>query len=542
MLSFGQLEPIFWPLAWCYVRVLLQLPRDGGVLQADLFFGQRARGEQMLSFLLKGGRTQLMIRAGVMIAIVALLDWRIEGNVFFGFLYLFPMLMLGNCLPRWQLALVAVGCTFLAERLGPGHWLPGAGIPRDIFIFTAYFGTGLFAYESGRNRQLTLQHLGEIEQEVGLRRDAEQQLEMLIESSPAAILTIDSAYKVHMANEAAHRLLRFESDTLRGQSIKAFLPALANVPPADEFTPTFRTAMRCSGHRRDGEVFLADAWFSTYRTKAGPRLAAMLVDVSEDLRDREEFSLHQLIAGSRLVVGAVSHEMRNLCSAISVVYANLSRNHEVAQDEDFEALGNLVEALGRVAALELRQSIGTQDLTRVDLYSLLDELRIVIDPPLRESGVVIHWELPQGLPRVWADRHKLLQILLNLVKNSQRAVDDQDQKEITVSASPQNERVIVRVWDTGPGIASPERLFQPFQPGSEASGLGLYISRAFAKAFDAELLHEPVPAGCCFALDLAACGQLENGRERLETNGQDQDFVGGRSHALSRSAKPVARG
>src|ERR1700747_1315492 len=108
----------------------------------------------MLSFLLKGSRNQALTRAGAMIAVVARLDWRVEGNVFFGFLYLFPMLMLGSFLPRPALAAVAIGCTFLAEWLGPGHWIPSAGVPRDIFVFTAYFGTGLFAYESGRNRQL----------------------------------------------------------------------------------------------------------------------------------------------------------------------------------------------------------------------------------------------------------------------------------------------------------------------------------------------------------------------------------------------------
>jgi hypothetical protein len=99
----------------------------------------------MLSFFLRGSRTQLLIRAGVMIVIVALFDWRVEGNVFFGFLYLFPMLMLGNCLERWQLAMIAAACTFLAEWLGPGSWSSAAGIPCDIFMFTAYFGTGLFS-------------------------------------------------------------------------------------------------------------------------------------------------------------------------------------------------------------------------------------------------------------------------------------------------------------------------------------------------------------------------------------------------------------
>ena len=70
-------------------------------------------------------------------------------------------------------------------------------------------------------------------------------------------------------------------------------------------------------------MFLADVWFSTYRTSAGPRLAAMVVDTSEDLRNREELSLNQLLAGSRILVGAVSHEIRNVCGAIAMAHANL---------------------------------------------------------------------------------------------------------------------------------------------------------------------------------------------------------------------------
>lgn len=498
----------------------------------------------MLSFLLQGSRRQALIRAALMIAVVALLDWRVEGNVLFGFLYLFPMLTLGNRLPRWQLALVAAGCTFLAEWLGPGHWQPRPGVPRDVFVFTAYFGTGLFAYESGRNRRLTLQHIREMEQEVERRRDAEQQLKVLIESSPAAILTTDATGKILMANQAAHELLGFEPEALPGWSIKTFLPPLARVPYHQQSTPGFRTAMQCYGRRRDGEVFLADVWFSSYQTRSGPRLAAMLVDVSQDLRDREEFSLHQLMAGSRLVVGAVSHEIRNLCSAISVVQANLSRNPALAGNEDFQALGNLVEGLVKVAALELRQSggadQGADQLTSVDLRGVLDELRIITEVPLRESDVLIRFELPANLPRVWADRHNLLQILLNLIKNSQRAVQDAERKEIIIKAAKENERVVVRVYDTGPGVASPERLFQPFQRGAEATGLGLYISRAFARAFDGDLRYESEPDGWCFALDLAPCPEHESTGETQRAHEHDPDSAGGRSHALSRSAEPLA--
>ena len=147
----------------------------------------------------------------------------------------------------------------------------------------------------------------------------------------------------------------------------------------------------------------------------------MLVDSSEDLRDKEESSLHHLIVASRLAVGAVSHEIRNVCGAISVVYENLSRHGELAQNEDFRALGDLVEGLGKIATLELHQSAGSEELAPVNLGSVLDELRIVTGPPLRESGVLVRWDVPEVLPRVWADHHNLLQVLLNLTKNSLRA-------------------------------------------------------------------------------------------------------------------------
>jgi len=474
-----------------------------------------------------------------MILAVALIDWRVELNVSFGFLYLFPMLIVGSCVPRWQLALLGGLCTFLAERFAPFAWDPAAGLPRDIFMFAAYFGTALFAYESGRNRQLTQEHILEMEQEVELRRDAEQQLKVLIESSPAAIVMMDSKSRILMANQAAHSLLGFEPETLPGWSIQKFLPPLARVPRGEQSSPSFRTAMQCYGRRRNGEVFLADVWFSSYQTRSGHRLAAMLVDASEDLRDREELSLHQLITASRLVVGAFSHEIRNLCSAISVVYANLSRDHEAAHNEDFQALGNLVEGLGKIATLELRQSAGSQQQARTDLYSVLDELQIVTEAPLQESDVLIHWEIAEGLPRVWADRHNLLQIMLNLIKNSQRAVKDQGRKEITLNASVEDKRVVVRVRDTGPGIAAPERLFQPFQRGAEASGLGLYISRALARNFEGDLRYEPAPDGCCFRLDLTPCAEHESEGETQKENEQDQDSSGGRSRTLSRGAKPV---
>ena len=89
----------------------------------------------------------------------------------------------------------------------------------------------------------------------------------------------------------------FPPKSLFGRTITPYLPSLLNVPDLRTGQQSFRTVMQCKGYRHGGEVFIADVWFSTYRTSAGPRLAAMVVDASEELREREESGMHQLLAG-----------------------------------------------------------------------------------------------------------------------------------------------------------------------------------------------------------------------------------------------------
>jgi C4-dicarboxylate-specific signal transduction histidine kinase len=162
----------------------------------------------------------------------------------------------------------------------------------------------------------------------------------------------------------------------------------------------------------------------------------------------------------------------------------------------------------------------------IDLSEALDDLRIVLEPCCHEADISVHWDIPKELPPVWADRHKLLQVLLNLTQNSERALRDADVKRIDVSASVGKGVVSVRVTDTGPGISSVPKLFQPFQQGAESTGLGLYISRAFVRSFRGELRHDPTMSGCSFVIELAMAGGGELEQERIGGNGTNTAVVG----------------
>jgi PAS domain S-box-containing protein len=159
-------------------------------------------------------------------------------------------------------------------------------------------------------------------------------LSVLIESSPVAIITGDGDGRVLMANEAAHRMLSVPEGALFGKSIHHYLPSLANVSTHDDSQRVFRAVMQARGQREDGETFLADICFSTYRTNAGSRITAIVIDASEELRMQEVSGLHQLLAGSRIAIGAVSHEVRNVCGAIAVVHQNLAHGGLLVGNKD----------------------------------------------------------------------------------------------------------------------------------------------------------------------------------------------------------------
>ena len=447
--------------------------------------------------------------AAMLIAVIALVDWRNAVNVYFGFLYVFPMLLVGTVLGWWRIALTAILCTVLSELYDPFVFEPVTSLPQDLLLFVALVGMGWFSREVKVNRERELENRQRVEKEVAARREAEEQLEFLIQTSPVAILVMSAGGEILTGNSAADRLFRVGDGDLVGRNISRYIPALERVPSVEDTAQAFRTEMQCRGKRDNGDIFLANVFFSTYRTAMGPRLAALVVDASEDLRDRAEYGLEQLMAGSRILVGAVSHEVRNVCSAIAVMYENLARSGDLGKNPDFEALGSLVETLNKIASLELRKSTGGFEATIVDLTEVLDEARIVLEPYCAESDIALQWNIPEELPSVRTDRHSLLQVLLNLTKNSRRALEDASLKQIDVSVTVEHRIASIRFCDTGPGIAPTEKLFQPLQKGAEAGGLGLFLSRAFMRSFGGDLRYDPEGPGCCFVIELAIAGIAE---------------------------------
>jgi signal transduction histidine kinase len=221
------------------------------------------------------------------------------------------------------------------------------------------------------------------------------------------------------------------------------------------------------------------------------------------MRDREEQNLRQLMRYNRIAAAAVSHEVRNLCGALSMMCVSLGEKHGLGNDRDLKGLLGLAQGLEHISALDL-QSRSQEAVAEVSLRTVLDNLRIVIEPGWRDAGGTLVRRVPESLPLVIADPQGLLQAFLNLTQNSYRAMQEVEAPRMTISATTDEQKVVVRFEDSGPGILEPERLFQPFQQDAEGTGLGLYISRALVRGFGGDVRFEPRPQGSCFVVELQA--------------------------------------
>ncbi len=210
-------------------------------------------------------RTAVLLSSAAIVLAIAAVDWWTKPYFSLGFLYLFPIMLAAGFLPRWAITLMGIACALLSERFSN---LDPADAPiRLSFEALALAGSGLFISEVLRNRRFRLV--------------SQERLRVLVETSPAAIVTVDEHGFIELANQAAAELMAPRDGHLIGQPIAAFLPELHHALRWEE-GPQFRTSMQCRGHRGNGESFLADVWFSSYKEGLTPKLAAIIADVTEE--------------------------------------------------------------------------------------------------------------------------------------------------------------------------------------------------------------------------------------------------------------------
>jgi len=172
--------------------------------------------------------------------------------------------------------------------------------------------------------------------------------------------------------------------------------------------------------------------------------------------------------------------------------------------EHLSSMVNDVLALSQVEAGRL-----ALHRERVNLAEIIGGAVAVVRPLLEKKTLSLQVTVPDDLPKIYCDRTRIRQVILNLVSNAARFTEEGG---LTVHVTEQDRHVVVSVTDTGPGITpqDAERIFDPFCQGTGdlwcdrgGSGLGLSISKQFVELHSGRIWLQSKPGiGTTFSFEL----------------------------------------
>jgi signal transduction histidine kinase len=231
----------------------------------------------------------------------------------------------------------------------------------------------------------------------------------------------------------------------------------------------------------------------------------------EELQSQQQMLLHLERLGTlgRLTAG-VTHDLRNVLVAFHAAEWELASTPSLpAALRDIVTLGlGGVENILRTLQ-SLHEFVRTGSL-KVELQEtdpgavVTDSLAIARMDPAFKLHVVTS-DVATDLPRVRADRQKLTQVVVNLIRNALHATSSEEAVRVSVRPSPEG-GVQIAVEDDGPGVRPDirARLFEPFASGkgAEGLGLGLYMARLIVVAHGGAIDLDDVPRGTRFVVKL----------------------------------------
>ena len=401
---------------------------------------------------------------------------------------------------------------------------------------------------------------------------SEALLRAVFDAAHDGLVMIDAGGTIEAVNPAAGRIFGWAPAELRGRSVRELMPEPYRAEHDGYIGRYLRTGERriigigreVVGRRRDGSTFPMDLALSEFVVEGERRFLGLIRDISG--RKAEDQARAALAAreatqrGRSELAAGILHDVGNVLSGIGArlgsaralldergAAANLRRTiaflrgQEAALERAIGAkAGALLHMLTTIAeASEGREGQVSDDvdkaltflshaqevLTTYRRYSgagssptrerlaidrLLVDAQLMTADALTKRGGAIHVHCERGLPEILTERAKVMQLLLNLLKNAVEALDCGERAgapQIDLSAHQRGGQVIVEVRDNGCGFG-PEVGARAFEDGfstkERGSGIGLASCRRIARTIGAEItLESEGPGqGACARLSL----------------------------------------
>jgi PAS domain S-box-containing protein len=358
-----------------------------------------------------------------------------------------------------------------------------------------------------------------------------RELETVLQSIPDPVFVAD-ARGVHHANRAALELFGVDSVERLNRSAQSLAEVLdaRHADSGEPFSPDERPITRAlRGETTDGEIVvrhlrtrkdvILHCAVAPVRSRTGiVGAVAACTDITqrkqeEAERDRLYREARQAVADRQHVLGIVSHDLRNPLNTIALA-ADAFKEDDSPPELRVKAHAMITRAAKRmnrmISDLLDVNSIeaGRLALNRLpqDPVSVVDEVMEMFAPQAADRGLALVKEVPAGLPLVRGDRHRLVQVLGNLVSNAFKVTTE---GSVRIRLEHRGSDVVFTVIDSGPGIPEDVRdgIFEPYWRSDKATykgtGLGLAIVRGIVEGHGGRVWIESEPGkGAAFLFSI----------------------------------------
>ena len=212
---------------------------------------------------------------------------------------------------------------------------------------------------------------------------------------------------------------------------------------------------------------------------------------------------------------AVSHELNQPLAAMKTYLAGarllLQRKRPDEALSSFQRIDDLIERMGAITRqLKSYARKGGEAFEPIDFRASVSTALAMMEPQLKSRAVKITRTMPRVPVMVMADRIRLEQVIINLLRNALDATKMTAEPQVDLILS-QGEGAVLTVRDNGHGIEDIDNLFEPFyttkKPG-DGVGLGLAISSGIVNDLGGRLIARNASAGgAVFEVQLPLLGK-----------------------------------
>jgi PAS domain S-box-containing protein len=225
---------------------------------------------------------------------------------------------------------------------------------------------------------------------------------------------------------------------------------------------------------------------SLIRYKGDPAVLVNLLDITK-AKEMERLLLIQdkMVSLGHMATG-IAHEIRNPLSGINIYLNTLEKifRKKDSTEKEIEIVQRAQSASIKIESVIRRiMDFSKPSEPKLVLGDINEPVKEAVDlslVTLRKSGIQIDMELDDQIPRCHIDPPLIEEVVLNLITNASDAMrETTEKKRIRVISSKKQDRILLKVADSGPGIPQNirDKIFDPFfTMKSDSSGIGLSIS------------------------------------------------------------------